>query len=195
MLTEEYIMKLLERYANSRAGREELKRQGVDIPKGERITAPKAGEKHVTIEELTRYGEEMKSILFAHVNPLIKSISFDDIVVGRPKKDKEGNWSLTVSFRNGSLHRDSLYTGANGEYENGLANIVLLFAKGYHAKNYVYGVWKNSSSAKRIKSRKDRAGSDFLIRAVDEFNALHGADGTATAELLGKYKEDSENPS
>lgn len=196
MITEEYIMRLIEQYAQSPSGRAMLKKKyGIEIS-SDKI---KHGTKTTSVKpsDMTKYGEEMKRILFSYVNPLIKSITLDDIVVGAPVKGTNGEWSMQISFRDGSLHRDSL---DENDYPEGVSNIVLLFAKGYHARDYVYGLWNTTGykSAhwiywKDVRSRKDRSGDDFLIKAVNEFNSLFGKD-IAKAELLGDYKEASENP-
>lgn len=196
MVSEEYIMKLVERYAQSPAGKAQIKKElGIEYTGNN--AKPGAFVTNAKPSEMARYGEEMKRILYAHVNPLIKSITLDDIIVGTPTKGANGEWSIQISFREGSLHRDSL---DDNDYPEGLSNIVLLFAKGYHARDYVYGLWNTTGSKnshwiywKNIRSRKDRSGNDFLIQAVNEFNSLFGKN-IAKAELLGDYKEASENP-
>lgn len=197
---EEYILKRLERYANSAEGKAQIKKQyGIDLKK-KHIYVGDPQKAKVNESAFIKFGEQMKQILYAYTSPLIKSITLDDIIVGSPMRDKDGQWSIEISFREGSLHRDSLYDGNRGEYADGLKNIVLLFAKGYHAKNYVYGMWDITGGRsnfwldwKDVRSKKDRSGDDFLIRAVNEFNTRVGKD-VARAELLGDYKECSENP-
>lgn len=178
MITESYINKLIEQYAKSPAGKAEIKK--------------KTGMEYVDKDPtamLTTYGEQMKNILYKHVNALIKSITLNDIVVQKPYMDSDGLWRLEVSFRDGSLERDSLYLDGDDPV---LHNIVLLFAKGYNARNYVYGWWITKyGNHGDVRSRKEREGSDFLIQAVNEFNNGAGK-GIARAELLGDYKECSE---
>lgn len=73
MITESYINKLIEQYAKSPAGRAAIKK--------------KTGIEYVDKDPtavLTTYGEQMKNILYKHVNALIKSITPDDIVVQKP---------------------------------------------------------------------------------------------------------------
>lgn len=187
MLTLSYIQNLIKEYAKSPEGKAEIKRQtGIIYTDKKNISA-----------ELTQYGEQMKEILYNHVHALIRSITPEDIIVEKPYRDADGLWRLKLSFREGSLHRESL---DDNDYPEGLSNIVLLFAKGYHARDYVYGLWNTTGSKNShwiywhdIRSRKDRSGNDFLIQAVNEFNSLIGKD-MANAELLGAYKEASENP-
>lgn len=175
MISESLIMRLVRQYANSPQGKREIFRKYGLIYQEDVSTA-----------ELSSYGEKMKQILFNHINPLIRSITMDDIIVGAPKKNEKGYWTLRVSFNEGNLQRDSLYPEGSsdkfGSYENGIGNIILLFAHGYHAGNYVYGTWRNA----RWKSRKDRDPNNFLYDAVDEFNG--SAHGFAVATLEEKYK-------
>lgn len=179
MISEEYIMKLVKDYAKSPAGKAAIKKQ----------TGITYTEKDPSAVLMT-YGEQMKNILYKNVNALIKSITLDDIVVQKPYQDKDGLWKLEVSFKEDSLHRESLDLE---NYSEGLNNIVLLFAKGYHARNHVYGFWVDKyGNHGNVRSRKDREGSDFLIQAVNEFNNVYGK-GMTRAELLGEYKNCSEN--
>lgn len=181
MISESYINKLIEQYAKSPAGKAEIKK--------------KTGLTYVDKDPsamLTAYGEQMKGVLYKHVNALIKSITPEDIIVQKPYQDSNGIWRLEISFREGSLRRESLDTD---DYPEGLTNIVLLFAKGYHARDYVYGLWNTTGRVgthwiywKDVRSRKDRDGNDFLIQAVNEFNNGYGK-GMAIAELVGNYKD------
>lgn len=175
MLEEKYIMELVREWARSDYGKKQIKKTcGVEY----RDDTPTA--------ELLAYGNQMKQILFKHISPLISSISPDDIIVEQPKIDEHGVYSLKISFNEERLHRDSLYPNGSsdrfGSYANGIEDIVLLFAHGYHADNYVYGTWHNA----RWKSRKDREPNDFLYDAVDEFNAQNS--GFAMATLDEKYR-------
>lgn len=186
MISTSYIDQLIRDYAKSPAGKAEIKKQtGL-------IYVEKPSEKL-----FSWYGEKMKSILYKYVSSLIKSVTPDDIIVGKPRQDSDGRWMIDVSFKEDSLKRESLY---DYEYPEGVTNIVLLFAKGYHARDYVYGLWNTTGNKnahwiykKDTRSRKDREGNDFLIQAVNEFNGMTNKN-VATAELVGKYKECSENP-
>lgn len=178
-------MKLVKEYANSPEGKKKIKDEYGLIY-----------EEKIDKKKLREYGEQMKEILFKHISPVIDSISIDDIIVGDLEDTKEG-WKMQISFNEDNLRRESLYLD---EYygDNELQNIVLLFAKGYHARDYVYGFWTKpgqsvSIAQDRIRSRKDRDPNPFLNNAVAEFNQK--TDGYATAILDEKYKnEDSEEP-
>lgn len=175
MITENYIMKIVKDYANSPAGKAAIKKKTGLTYTSEDPSAI-----------LVAYGETMKQVLFKRINALIKSVTMDDIIVGKPYQNEYGIWSIDISFRDGSMRRDSLDLE---NYQEGLKNIVLLFAKGYHARNYVYGWWMTSyGNHGSVRSRKDRTGDDFLIKAVDEFNKNYGKD-MAMAALVGDYKD------
>lgn len=189
MITESYINKLIEQYAKSPAGKAAIKKETGLIYTDKDPSAM-----------LMQYGEQMKVILYQRINPLIKSITLDDLVVRKPYEGSDALWRIDISFKEGSLERDSLsldeYDGQGRPRENRLYNIVLLFAKGYHAtKNggYVYGWWVDKYGTHGdVRSRKDREGNDFLVQAVNEFNNGLGKD-IARAELLGDYKDCSES--
>ena len=173
MLSEQYIMQRVREYAKTEAGKVAIrKKYGIEYSEG------------IDLSPYREYGRQMKDILYRHVNALIRSVASEDILVSEPKLDAKGSVSVMLSFREGSLRRDSLYKKG---YPDGLENIVLLFAHGYQAGNHAYGVWKYGSftSGRPIRSRTDREPNGFLKDAVDEFNRL--ADGAAMAVLTDEY--------
>lgn len=175
MVSEEYIRRKVLKWAVSPAGKAKIKKvTGRDF-------VPKLEE-----SEMIDYGREMKRILFEHIQDKIKSFEQDDIIIGKPIKQKD-NYCLTISFREESLHRDSLIYPRS----SGVENIVLLFTKGYHARRTVRGPWKKfrsnaSDSTVVVRSKKDREPDNFLQMAVKEFNEEN--EGIATAKLTDKYK-------
>lgn len=171
MITESYIEKIIKQYASSPEGRRKIKEQyGIDYdPK---FNASKA----------KLYGLRMQNILFKYVNSVIKSVAMEDIIVSDPYVGEDMLYRIDISFRDGSLHRESL----DPEVYDGIGNIVLLFTKGYHARGQVHGIWHTNNGDLYVGSRTDREPNDFLQNAVDSFNA--GAKGVAIAMLKPKYK-------
>lgn len=169
-------MSLVKKYAKTKEGKAAIKEKtGLNyIP-------------NITATKLTTYGEEMKKILFSKISQLIKSFLEEDIIVGQPYKDENGYWRVKLSFREEALRRNSLDTKY---FPQGISNIVLLFARGYHANGRVYGSWVSPKFGYigRVRSKPSREGSDFLIEAVDEFNKLYSKT-IARAELEGVYKD------
>ena len=172
MLSDSYIIKLVKNWAKTPEGKAEIKKvTGEDYV--EEFTKSKAKE----------YGRKMQRILFEKINPIIKSIQLTDIIVGEPTVDTDGYMRLYISFKDGSLHRDSLVPN---RYPEGINNIVLLFTKGYHAQGSVHGTWHKPSGDIETWSRRSREPNDFLNRAVADFNNI--AKGIAMAKLDDKYK-------
>ena len=107
----------------------------------------------------------------------------DDIVISDFIFNEEGKLTIKISFKEGSLQRESLRPDL---YPDGLENIVLLFAHGYDA-NGIRGQWKNSKSyPAHINSLRHRDPNGFLQDAVDEFNSKGG--NIAKAVLEAKYR-------
>lgn len=172
MISEAYINKLVKEWAKTPAGKAEIKK----------VTGKDYDEKF-GLGKAREYGRRMQRILFEKINPIIKSIQLTDIVVGEPTIDDDGQTRLLISFKEGSLHRESL---DSSRYPDGLNNIVLLFAKGYHANGSIHGTWHKPSGDVEVWSRRSREPNDFLYRAVADFNNM--ANGIAIAELDNKYK-------
>lgn len=175
---EDYIMKRLHEYALTPQGKKEIKEKyGIDYGKSNSIAFRECGEK-------------MKEILYRHittftstnpdgsVNCPLQYFNKNDIIVGQPKMSADGKMEINISFREGSLDRDSFVKTEH------LENIVLLFTRGYKAKSYVRGYWK--PAGRIVKSRISREPNQFLSSAVEEFNLTIGK--KAIAELDIKYK-------
>lgn len=173
MISEEYIMELLEEYAKSPEGKKLIKEKyGIDY-----------NGKSITIDQAKKCGRDMKEILFKHVNVLIKSITLDDIVVGDPYVGKDGKVRVDISFREGSLERKSLNP------ERTLNNIVLLFERGFAVnKRTPRGDWiyRDIVVKENTTGRHGMPANEFLQNAVADFNNKNK--GIATAKLQGVYK-------
>lgn len=172
MISQNEIMKLVKEYAKSPEGKAEIKRvYGIDYD--EKFTKATA----------RSYGEKMKRILFAHINSKIKSFDIKDIIVSEVFTDSNGKDSITISFSEEALKRKSLRPDL---YPDGLENIVLLFAHGYHTRHPIYGTWEKPSGNINVWGKRSREPSGFLHDAVAEFNAM--ASGIAFAALDEKYE-------
>ena len=171
MITQEFIMRQLEKWASTKEGKAAIKKKyGVDYD----------DKSH---KALKKYAQMMKEIFYNHTHAVIKSITMDDIIISDFIFNEEGKLTIKISFKEGSLQRESLRPDL---YPEGLENIVLLFAHGYDA-NGIRGQWKNSKSyPAHINSLRHREPNDFLQDAVDEFNSKGG--NIAKAVLEAKYR-------
>lgn len=187
MLSEEFIMEKLKRYANSPQGKKKIKEMyGIDY--GEDSKSAK--------KEMIKEAKIMREILYKHITTTfenddeirerMKSFKLEDIIIGTPKKVKD-KWGIMLSFNEKALERESLY---EDKYPDGVEDIVLLLTKGYHAKDYVYGWYYTGRGYgmdwARIQSLKDRDPEPFLQNAVNEFNEKNTSE--AKAALVGEYK-------
>lgn len=185
MITEEMIMDLLREYANTKKGKEKIKKTyGIDYEDGGTLDG-------ATKKEMVEEAKKMKEILLKHIHgkdvlPYFKPEAI--IIDENPKKNKDGQWEIKLYFDEKMLHRDSLNLE---EYSEGLNDIILLFSKGYHARNRVYGYTKDTIRGTKewVKaySRTDREPNPFLKNAVAEFNA--SGKMVKEASLIGDYKD------
>lgn len=179
-LSLEYIEKLIAEFARSEKGKKAIKKKyGIEY------------REEVDMAELKKYGERLKEIVYVAIASEIPSFKLDDIIVGEPFKSEKMGYSIKISFNEKGLKRESLYD----EYD-GVQDIVMLFTKGYHARDYVYGhwyrpnmTWYGGGDFVRIRSKKDREPSDFLSKAIATFNKE--AKGFAFAQLENEYKTEN----
>lgn len=171
MISEKEIMKKVYEYAKTEEGKAAIKAAtGMDY------------DETFTVSKAKSYGNKLKDILYKHIVALIKSFSINDIIVGDVMIGKDGRYSMKISFDDEALKRQSLRPDL---YPEGLQNIILLFAHGYHTNKPIYGVWHKETGDVRVRGRRDREPNNYLHEAINEFNIL--AKGIAFAQLEEKY--------
>lgn len=179
MISEKKIFELIEEYAKTRTGKEEIAKR----KSGRFIAAPaEENSRQPTEEYMLKVGEDMKTILFNHISRFIKSFKIGDIIVESPLQGSNGEYTISIGFDEDAVRRKSLDPE---KYPDGLTNIVKLFVTGYSARGTVRGVWEGHGDAV-IESLKERRANDFLEQAVAEFNKKY--DGNAKAKTKGSYK-------
>jgi len=168
LISEKHIMKLLKEFASTPEGKKVIKdTYGIDYD-------PKK-DKGKTLQEYKKWGEEMKLILFEKTQPVINSISLDDILVGEPVKDKNGRYTLSISLQN--VKRESLQPE---KYPDGIENIVLHFSRGWSARGSVRGAWRGVDG---VWSKRSREANPFVYDAIREFNQKAKKAAVATAGI------------
>lgn len=90
---------------------------------------------------------------------------YDDFVINK-KTERDGSYTVWLSFDTEGARSPSFYDGYNGIY-----SVILprLLNTGFHTSNYIYGMWHG----KKTRSLRDRMGYHFLEEAVEEFNRKH----------------------
>lgn len=178
MLSEEYIVSLIKKYSETAEGKAEIAKRH----KGKFYASiARASSKKRSVAEMNQIGEDMKSILYAHISKVIKSFKTEDILVG-PLERNGDQYSLSISFNEEALHRESLDPDA---YPEGISNIIKLFINGYDARGAVHGVWKGHGD-EEIWSLRHRDPNDFMEKAVEEFNGKYK--DVAKASTASEYK-------
>lgn len=178
MLSEEYILTLIEKYSQTAAGKAEIAKR----KKGKfdaRVATE--GAKKQSLKQMSQIGNDMRDILFRKISKIIKSFKIEDIIVGAPEPQGD-KYSISISFNEDALRRESLDPD---RYPDGVSNIVKLFINGYDARGAVYGVWKGHGD-EEIWSLRHRDPNDFMEKAVEEFNSKYT--DVARAETTNEYK-------
>lgn len=185
MLNEKDVLNLIQKYANTPEGKAKIK----EAMGGKAFKARYAEDvsPKKTKKQMMQIGEDMKQILFDHINggssKIIKSFKIDDIIVGHPVLMQDGRYKIEISFNEDALRRKSLDPQS---YPNGIDNIVKLFVTGHKLPGAVKGVWEGHGE-EEIWSRRNREPNDFMERAVQAFNDKYSED-VVCAELYDEYK-------
>lgn len=136
------------------------------------------GKEAVSVAVVLRRCERLKELLYQETVKVIPSVKLDHILVGTPVIDQNGNYVVNIEFDRRFAHRDSLFP----QRYDGVDNIFLHMTHGWHAKDRVYGAWRDSD----VASRTSFDGSDFIQRAVEKFNKEMR--GVALAEIDPMYQ-------
>ena len=181
MFSDEYILSLIKKYAQTPNGKAEIAKK-----KSGKFVANWAPNDNsgLTESRARKIGEDMKDILFEKISSVIKSFKKEDIIVSVPRLE-QGKYSLSISFNEDALRRESLDPG---RYPEGVTNVVKLFITGYDARASVHGVWKTHGNVE-IDSLTHREPNDFMEIAVAEFNNKYT--GVAVAKTSNGYKSEA----
>lgn len=168
MISEKEIMQIVKKFAQSPDGKRAIKEKyGLDY------------DESFDSGTLKQYGEKMRATLAENDTMKYINVGAGDIVVGEPIKTDRG-WQINISFIEDNLKRESLYDDylygywgddesrktSDGDYRR-LQDIVLLFTRGYTAKNYVYN---RDYGVEGGHSKLSRPPNTFLQDCVNAFN-------------------------
>jgi len=171
MLSEKSIMKIVRAYAASPRGKKAIKDKcGIDYDPNTDMGR--------SLAKMRKIAESARQILHRHISSVIGSIDLNEIVIGEPKTNKDGEVHITLSFREDALFRQSLQPQ---KFPHGIEDIVLHFARGWNAKGAVFGSWHGTDTWSRRAKNPER----FLTEAILEINER--VKGVAVAKLKGEY--------
>lgn len=181
MLSEEYILSLIEKYSKTPAGKAEIAKH----KKGKfdaRVATE--GAEALSVQQMKQIGNDMRDMLFGKISKVIKSFRIENIIVEKPVV-KDNQYEIKIRFDESALQRDSLDPD---KYPEGVSNIIKLFINGYDARGAVYGVWKGHGD-EEIWSLRHRNPNDFMDEVVEAFNNKYA--NVARAELADEYKNNT----
>lgn len=124
------------------------------------------------VDTMQKLIADLKVITYNHIHSVIASFEEASIIATPPQVDMvDGVPSISASIElsTAALHRDSMRPDL---YPMGVDNIVILLARGYHARHAVRGVWHDAECL----SRPNRPANDFIGRAVEDFKTKHSTD-------------------
>lgn len=193
MIDEALLMKKLNAYAATDAGKKKMSKVISSLSKKDGHVTTAAGSKIRT--EADMYEAAAKFIKLLQQNareaglPTSIMEHFDDLFASKLITLPSGETMMLITF-GGDLHRDSLendfFTSIGHFFEyHGIDNIVALFNNGYKADATVYGLW--SSHGDWVASKPERPPLRFIQQAIADFNGNYGADYGAVAVAGADY--------
>lgn len=190
------IMRKVEEWSKSDEGQKRMKSKIKDYQSGKNSKVNSTGKTHgggviLTETAITDLAKDFLDILRktaascdlpASVMEHIESFECADPVI-----NDDSSASIAIYMKD-DAYRPSLYPEKYPRgHEKSMTNIVAAFNRGIHANGEVFGIWKD----KRIVSLQTREGKWFIQRAVEEFEALHGAKYGVTVRIDSEYSGDT----
>ena len=188
------IMEKLNAYAQTPAVNKKMKQC---LEHAQETGKPLAsGERVMSLAQMTKMANALIAMIQKRLPESIAQVG-NTLVSGAPIKNRNGSYTIILSFDSSALFRESL---ENDEGYEGIDNIVALFNNGYHAKKHVYGWWNGRSASGEsiyrsgigsdyawIQSKKERDPLQFMQDAESEFNNIYGTKHGVTVKLGSVY--------
>ena len=190
VLSEEYIMQRLSKYANSKAGKERIAQYR------RAIFNNGGGAGSLTRERVEQILQEVREEFISTVMSVILSFRGDAVHTAVGEMDDKGYVRASVNVDEDALRRESLhYINKNMSigHGEGIDDILALFTHGYTIKKRPYGFWVRDNVMADIGNPLTRIGAlmhrdpnPFLTEFVDRMNAQYS--GVCEISLNDKYK-------
>lgn len=186
VISESYIMQLLQRYVNSEAGRAKIAQHRRDVYYGNLPAS--AGS--LTRNRVTAILQEIRDEFISTVISVIPSFRRDSVVAISGEMDAQGYVEASITVDEDALRRESLHymnkdlSIGRGE---GVDDILALFTHGYTLSKRPYGFWVHPGGnfMTRIGARMHREPNLFLTEFVERKNAEYA--GQCVLALDNKY--------
>lgn len=186
VISEDYIMRRLQQFVNSEAGRAKIAQHRRDVYYG---NAP-AGAGSMTKSKVAAVLQEIRDEFISTVIGVIPSFRGDSVVAIAGEMDAQGYVEASLTVDEDALRRESLHymnkdlSIGHGE---GVDDILALFTHGYSLSKRPYGFWvrPGGTSMTRIGARMHREPNLFLTEFVQRMNAEYA--GQCVLALNDKY--------
>lgn len=186
VISEEYIMRRLQQFVNSEAGRAKLAKHLRDVYYGNAPATAGA----LTRSQVTTILQEIREEFISTVIGVIPSFRGDSVVAVSGEMDTQGLVDASITVDEDALRRESLHymnkdlSIGHGE---GVDDILALFTHGYTLDKRPYGFWVRAggNSMTRIGARMHREPNLFLTEFVERMNAEYA--GRCILTLDNKY--------
>ena len=171
VISEEYIMRRLYKYVNSKAGRAKLAQRRRDIYYNSSFSSPGV----MTRSRVAAILQDIRDEFIDTVIEIIPSFRAGGVTAVAGDIDEQGYVEASLLIDEGSLHRESLhYMNSNlsiGRGE-GVNDILALFTHGYTLNKRPYGFWvrNGGNSMTRIGALMHREPNLFLSEFVQRMN-------------------------
>lgn len=195
ILSEEYIMRRLNKYADSKAGKERIAQLRRDIFNGNKG----GGTGALTRARVEQVLNEVADKFISAVITVINSFRYDGVHTIVMDMDKNGYVKASITVDEDALRRESLhYMNKNLSigHGEGVEDILALFTHGYTITGRrPYGFWVRDNISSETGHSLDRIGAlthrdpnPFLLEFVDEINEEY--QGVCEITLNDKYKNE-----
>ena len=192
VLSEEYIMQRLNKYANTKAGKERIAQIRRELFNGN-----KGGAGTLTRDHVEKILADITDKFISAVIAVIHSFRYDGVHAVVGDMDKNGYVRASITVDEDALRRESLhYMNKNLSigHGEGVQDILALFTHGYTITGRrPYGFWVRDNISAAIGNSMTRIGAlmhrdpnPFLSEFVEQMNTEYS--GTCEVTLNDKYK-------
>lgn len=186
IISEDYIMRRLQQFVNSEAGRAKIAQHRRDIYYGN----ASAGAGALTRSQVAAVLQDIRDEFISTVVEVIPSFRGDSVITISGEMDVQGLVDASITVDEDALRRESLHymnkdlSIGHGE---GVDDILALFTHGYTIDKRPYGFWVRAggNSMTRIGARMHREPNLFLTEFVERMNAEYA--GQCVLALNNKY--------
>ena len=170
MINNSSIMKKVEQYAKSKAGKAKMEEVIQDHRKSGKKLA--SGEKLTSEQDMLHLADVMIEIVKKHLPESIEAVGDGMFHSGIFLHATGDAPKIGIFFNKADLSRPSVDPQDGVHHWDGVDNIVAVLNNGVHAKDYAYGWWEGHASTGSVAMRSFNSDHDAFIRTTKDRPAL-----------------------